>query len=85
MDPSLATLPPTAPGGGEFGVPSVTRQDTIDDSHLRAPQRLKLKIQPPPPPYPYADSFFDIEVSFMLSLRILNTSPRSLLLLTHVC
>lgn len=58
----LASLPPTAPGGGEFGAPMTTRADTIDDSHLAGPPRLKVKIQPAPPSYPYADTYFTLEV-----------------------
>lgn len=61
-DLSLAHLPPTAPGGGDFGVPVNTRTDTIDEANIGGPSRLKLKIQPSPPQYPYADTFFDLEV-----------------------
>lgn len=62
VDP-LASLPPTAPGGGEFGAPVTSRTDTVDESHIGGPSRLKLKIQPAPPQYPYADTFFEMEVS----------------------
>lgn len=61
VDP-LANLPPTAPGGGEFGAPVTSRTDTIDESQIGGPSRLKLKIQPSPPQYPYADTFFRLEV-----------------------
>ncbi|CAM9764029.1 unnamed protein product, partial [Discosporangium mesarthrocarpum] len=72
MDPSLATLPTTGPGGTDLATPSVSRQDTIDDSHLRGPARLKLKVQPPPPPYPYADSYFLLEVYLVDQLEALK-------------
>eukprot|EP00903_Cladosiphon_okamuranus_P007178 g6970.t1 len=58
----LASLPPTAPGGGEFGVALNNRTDTIDESNIGGPSRLKLKVRPPPPQYPYADTFFSFEV-----------------------
>ncbi|CAM9113936.1 unnamed protein product, partial [Ascophyllum nodosum] len=61
IDP-LAHLPPTAPGGGDFGAPVTNRTDTIDETNIGGPSRLKLKIQPSPPQYPYADTFFDLEV-----------------------
>lgn len=58
----LNSLPPTAPGGGDFGVALNNRTDTIDESSIGGPSRLKLKVRPSPPPYPYADSFFTFEV-----------------------
>lgn len=58
----LASLPPTAPGGGDFGVALNNRTDTIDESNIGGPSRLKLKVRPAPPQYPYADTFFSFEV-----------------------
>lgn len=63
VDDSLASLPPTAPGGGEFGAPVTNRTDTVDESNIGGPSRLKLKVRPSPPQYPYADTFFALEVS----------------------
>lgn len=65
-DLSLASLPPTAPGGGDFGAPLTNRTDTVDESHIGGPSRLKLKIAPPPPQYPYADTYFKLEVRAQL-------------------
>lgn len=62
VDDSLASLPPTAPGGGEFGAPVTNRTDTVDESNIGGPSRLKLKVRPSPPQYPYADTFFALEV-----------------------
>lgn len=59
----LGTLPPTAPGGGDFGVALNNRTDTIDESGIGGPSRLKLTVRPPPPQYPYADTFFTFEVT----------------------
>lgn len=58
----LASLPPTAPGGGDFGVAMNNRTDTIDESTIGGPSRLKLKVRPAPPQYPYADTYFTFEV-----------------------
>lgn len=58
----LASLPPTAPGGGDFGVALDSRTDTIDESNIGGPSRLRLKVRPAPPQYPYADTFFSFEV-----------------------
>lgn len=71
VDP-LASLPPTAPGGGEFGAPVTSRTDTVDESHIGGPSRLKLKIQPAPPQYPYADTFFEMEVSAVTQTKCLH-------------
>lgn len=82
VDESLATLPPTAPGGGEFGAPVTNRTDTIDESHIGGPARLKLKIQPSPPQYPYADTFFGLEVRARLQHDegvVVRAPPASLL------
>ncbi|CAM9293819.1 unnamed protein product [Phaeothamnion confervicola] len=49
-------------GGMRISDMASKRADTIDDSHMRGPARLKLKIQPPPPEFPYADTFFEFEV-----------------------
>ena len=62
VDDSLASLPPTAPGGGDFGAPVTNRTDTVDESNIGGPSRLKLKVRPSPPQYPYADTFFALEV-----------------------
>lgn len=61
----LASLPPTAPGGGDFGVALNNRTDTIDESGIGGPSRLKLTVRPPPPQYPYADTFFSFEVEWI--------------------
>lgn len=58
----LASLPPTAPGGGDFGVALNSRTDTMDESNIGGPSRLKLSVRPAPPQYPYADTFFSFEV-----------------------
>lgn len=69
MDPTLASLPPTGPGGAEIGANINNRTDTIDESSIGGPSRLKLKIQPPPPQYPYADTWFNLEVRAQASCR----------------
>lgn len=61
----LASLPPTAPGGGDFGVALNSRTDTMDESNIGGPSRLKLKVRPAPPQYPYADTFFSFEVTWL--------------------
>ncbi|CAM9876852.1 unnamed protein product, partial [Chrysoparadoxa australica] len=73
-----------SPQSDDESYSTVDRQNSVDETPLSEPSRLKLKFMREPPAHPFADKFFPIEVAVTNQHDLIeNTEPGGLKISLH--